>query len=133
MVAACASRAGRGARSASCTGGVRAREYDEAYRATCNVQRGMTLPPVDRAQLVATRRDLHQHPELGFEERRTGTLVAERLTALGYSVTTGVGRTGVVGVRDGAQGSCVLVRADMDALPVEEANDVPYRSKHAGK
>ena len=43
----------------------------------------MNLPPVDRAQLVATRRDLHQHPELGFEERRTGTLVAERLTALG--------------------------------------------------
>ena len=50
------------------------------------------LPPIDRAQLVATRRDLHQHPELGFEERRTGTLVAERLTALGYRVTTGVGR-----------------------------------------
>ncbi len=93
----------------------------------------MTLPPVDRAQLVATRRDLHQHPELGFEERRTGTLVAERLKALGYSVRTEVGRTGVVGLRDGAKGSCVLVRADMDALPVEEANDVPYRSKHAGK
>src|SRR5437870_7570792 len=93
----------------------------------------MSLPPVDRAQLVATRRDLHQHPELGFEERRTGTLVAERLKALGYSVATGVGRTGVVGLRDGAQGSCVLVRADMDALPVEEANDVPYRSSHPGK
>src|SRR5256884_7208506 len=93
----------------------------------------MTLPPVDRAQLVATRRDLHQHPEVGFEERRTGTLVAERLKALGYSVRTEVGRTGVVGLRDGAKGSCVLVRADMDALPVEEANDVPYRSKHAGK
>src|SRR5205823_5190928 len=60
----------------------------------------MTLPPVDRAQLVATRRDLHQHPELGFEERRTGTLVAERLKALGYSVRTEVGRTGVVGLRD---------------------------------
>src|SRR6184192_426647 len=93
----------------------------------------MTLPPVDRAQLVATRRDLHQHPELGFEERRTGTLVAERLKALGYSVRTEVGRTGVVGLRDGAKGSCVLVRADMDALPVEEANDVPYRSQHAGQ
>src|SRR6266513_5487093 len=93
----------------------------------------LTLPPVDRAQLVATRRDLHQHPERGFEERRTATLVAERLKALGYSVRTGVGRTGVVGLRDGAKGSCVLVRADMDALPVEEANDVPYRSKHAGK
>ena len=91
------------------------------------------LPPIDRAALVATRRDLHQHPELGFEERRTATLVAERLKALGYSVRTGVGRTGVVGLRDGATGSCVLVRADMDALPIEEANDVPYRSKHPGK
>src|SRR2546429_4166663 len=93
----------------------------------------MTLPPVDRAQLVATRRDLHQYPELGFEERCTGTLVAERLKALGYSVRTEVGRTGVVGLRDGANTRCVLIRADMDALPVEEANDVPYRSRHAGK
>ncbi len=96
----------------------------------------MNLPPIDRAQLIATRRDLHQHPELGFEERRTGTLVAERLEALGYTVRTGVGKTGVLGVRDGGaeQGRrCVLLRADMDALPVEEANDVPYRSNHAGK
>src|SRR6266566_5308269 len=79
----------------------------------------MTLPPIDRAQLVATRRDLHQHPELGFEERRTSG-----------------GKTGVVGLRDGASGGkarCVLIRADMDALPVEEANDVPYRSQYAGK
>ena len=94
------------------------------------------LPPVDRDQLVATRRDLHQHPELGFEERRTSTLVADRLQALGYTVTPGVGKTGVVGLRDGApngKGRCVLIRADMDALPVEEANDVPYRSRHAGK
>src|SRR2546428_9781523 len=96
----------------------------------------MTLPPIDRAQLVATRRDLHQHPELGFEERRTSGLVAERLQRLGYTVRTGVGKTGVVGLRDGASGGkarCVLIRADMDALPVEEANDVPYRSQHAGK
>ncbi len=94
-----------------------------------------SLPPVDRGQLVATRRDLHQHPELGFEERRTGALVAERLGQLGYTVRTGVGRTGVVAVRDGgpAGGRCVLIRADMDALPVDEANDVPYRSKHPGK
>src|SRR5712691_6500462 len=96
----------------------------------------MNLPPVDRDQLVATRRDLHQHPELGFEERRTSGLVAERLQRLGYTVRTGVGKTGVVGLRDGASGGkarCVLIRADMDALPIEEANDVPYRSQHAGK
>ncbi|HVH66287.1 MAG TPA: amidohydrolase [Gemmatimonadales bacterium] len=94
-----------------------------------------TLPPVDRAQLVATRRDLHEHPELGFEERRTSALVAERLGRLGYAVQSGVGKTGVVAVRDSAppSGRCVLIRADMDALPVEEANEVPYRSKHPGR
>ncbi|HXM37098.1 MAG TPA: amidohydrolase [Gemmatimonadales bacterium] len=92
------------------------------------------LPPVDRAQLVATRRDLHAHPELGFEETRTATLAADRLRALGYAVTTGVGRTGVVALKAGGGGGhCVLLRADMDALPVEEANAVPYRSQHAGK
>src|SRR5690349_15946148 len=96
----------------------------------------MNLPPVDRNQLVATRRDLHQHPELGFEERRTSGLVAEQLQRLGYTVRTGVGKTGVVGLRDGAsdgKARCVLIRADMDALPVDEANDVPYRSQHAGR
>ena len=90
------------------------------------------LPPVDRASLVATRRDIHQHPELGFEETRTAGLIAERLGALHYEVSPGVGRTGVVGLKK-KDGRCVLLRADMDALPVEEANAVPYRSKHAGK
>src|SRR5207248_6993730 len=97
---------------------------------------GMTLPPIDRSGLIATRRDLHQHPELGFEEQRTSGLVAERLERLGYAVRTGVGKTGVVALRDGApdgNSRCVLIRADMDALPVEEANDVPYRSRHPGK
>src|SRR2546425_11758871 len=73
----------------------------------------ISLPPVDRAQLVATRRDLHQHPELGFEERRTGALVAERLERLGYAVKKGVAKTGVVALRDGGTGRCVLIRADM--------------------
>src|SRR6266568_44908 len=96
----------------------------------------LTLPPVDRIQLVATRRDLHQHPELGFEETRTSTLAAERLKSLGYEVKAGVGKTGVVAVRRGGPSDghpCVLIRADMDALPIEEANDVPYRSRHPGK
>ena len=93
------------------------------------------LPPIDRATLVATRRDLHAHPEIGFEETRTGALVAERARSLGYDVKTGIGQTGVLAVRNGGgkTGRCVMVRADMDALPVEEANDVPYRSTHAGK
>src|SRR6185436_17545180 len=93
----------------------------------------MNLPPVDRPGLIATRRDLHQHPEIGFEETRTGALVAERVRALGFEVRTGIGQTGVVALRAGSAGRCVLNRADMVALPVEEANDVPYRSKHAGK
>jgi amidohydrolase len=95
-----------------------------------------TLPPVDRAQLVATRRDLHQHPELGFEETRTATLAAERLRSLGYQVKSGVGKTGVVAVQPAGPSDprrCVLLRADMDALPVEETNDIPYRSRHPGK
>ena len=90
------------------------------------------LPPVDRASLVATRRDIHQHPELGFEETRTATLIAERVRNLGYQVESGIGRTGVVALKKKA-GRCVLLRADMDALPVEEANAVPYRSRNPGK
>jgi len=90
------------------------------------------LTPVDRASLIATRRDIHQHPELGFEETRTAALVAERLRKLDYHVTTGVGKTGVVGLKK-KDGRCVLLRADMDALPVDEANAVPYRSKAPGK
>ena len=90
------------------------------------------------AELVATRRHLHAHPELAFEEHRTSSLVAERLRALGYAVKTGVGRTGVVGVLrgGGAAGGgaerTVLLRADMDALPVHEASEVAYRSTVPG-
>ena len=90
------------------------------------------LSPIDRDTLVATRRDLHAHPELGFQEARTSTLIAERLGQLGYQVSPHVGKTGVVGVK-GEGGRCVLLRADMDALPLEEANEVPYRSRHAGR
>ena len=92
----------------------------------------VSLTGIDRDSLIATRRDLHQHPELGNEETRTSTLVAERLKASGYQVTSGVGNTGVLGVR-GSGSRCVLLRADMDALPVQELNDVPYKSRHAGK
>jgi len=90
------------------------------------------------AELVATRRDLHAHPELGFQEHRTAAMIAERLRTLGCEVRTGVGKTGVVGVLRGAgaAGSArprtVLLRADMDALPIREANQVPYRSTTDG-
>ncbi|MFN8483189.1 MAG: amidohydrolase [Anaerolineae bacterium] len=84
--------------------------------------------------LTATRRDFHMHPEMGFQEVRTSGIVAERLTALGYDVVTGVGRTGVVGLLQGGQPGdrTVLLRFDMDALPIEEANNVPYRSQTPG-
>ncbi|HEX6738155.1 MAG TPA: amidohydrolase, partial [Vicinamibacteria bacterium] len=86
-----------------------------------------------RPALVETRRDIHRHPELGNREERTGALVAERLRALGLEVRHPVARTGVVGVLRGARpGRVVAVRADLDALPIEERNDVPYRSQNPG-
>ena len=83
--------------------------------------------------MVALRRDFHQHPELGFQETRTSGIVAERLAALGLEVQRGIGKTGVVGLLEGARpGPTVLLRFDMDALPIEEENDVPYRSQNPG-
>ena len=87
------------------------------------------VPAEVAAEVVATRRDLHRHPELGFEEHRTSALVADRLRALGFEVHTGIGVTGVVGVLRGARpGKTIMLRADMDALPIDEENEVPYRS-----
>ncbi|MFN8379219.1 MAG: M20 family metallopeptidase [Anaerolineae bacterium] len=87
-----------------------------------------------RDEIVATRRDFHAHPELGFEEVRTAGIVAQRLTSLGLEVQTGVGKTGVVAVLEGEhEGPTVLVRADMDALPILEDNDVSYRSLSDGR
>ena len=81
-------------------------------------------------KVVAWRRDIHEHPELGFQETRTAALVAAHLRALGIEVRTGVGRTGVVGVlRGGRPGPTVALRADMDALPVTELVDLPFRSR----
>lgn len=82
-------------------------------------------------QLVAWRREFHAHPELGFRETHTAARVAEVLTGLGYRVRTGVGRTGVVAER-GEGHPIVAIRADMDALPIQEANDVPYASQVPG-
>jgi amidohydrolase len=83
--------------------------------------------------LVATRRDLHAHPELSNREERTGRMVADRLKQLGLEVRYPVARTGVVGVlRGGRPGRVVALRADMDALPIEEKSDAPYRSQSRG-
>jgi hippurate hydrolase len=73
--------------------------------------------------------DIHAHPELSMQEARTAGLVSERLHAAGYEVTSGVGKTGVVGLLRNGDGPTVMLRADMDALPVEEATGVSYASK----
>lgn len=80
-------------------------------------------------ELIRVRRDLHRHPELGLQEIRTAALVASALRGLGLEVTEGVAGTGVVGLLRGAsEGRTVLVRADMDALPLLEENEIPYAS-----
>ncbi len=82
-------------------------------------------------QLTAWRHDFHAHPELGYQEHRTAKIVAEELRAMGIRVKTGVGKTGVVGYL--GEGKPVIgIRADMDALPIQENNDVPYASQVPG-
>jgi IAA-amino acid hydrolase len=81
--------------------------------------------------LVAFRRDLHQHPELSFQEHRTSQQIAQRLTELGVDVRAGIAKTGVVADL-GQAGPCVALRADIDALPIQEENDVPYASQVPG-
>ncbi len=85
-------------------------------------------------ELVAWRRDLHAHPELAFDERRTSDLVAQRLADFGIEVHRGLATTGVVGVLRGAPGNRAIgLRADMDALPMQEDNDFGHRSRNAGR
>ncbi len=100
------------------------------------------MPIVNRVadmheEITAWRRDLHMHPELLFDVHRTATVVADRLKAFGCDeVVTGIGRTGVVGVihgRKAASKKVVGLRADMDALPIEEQTNLPYRSMSPGK
>ncbi len=83
-------------------------------------------------ELIALRRDIHRHPELSFQEERTAAEVAGRVKALGYTVKEKVGRTGVVAELDNGAGPRVALRADMDALPIQELNDVDYRSTRPG-
>ena len=87
-----------------------------------------------RAKLIEQRRDFHMHPELSNREERTSRLVAEKLRALGLDeVKTGIGKYGVVALLKGSKpGPVVAVRADMDALPIQETIDVPYKSKNPG-
>src|SRR5512146_1817385 len=83
--------------------------------------------------LESLYKDVHSHPELSMQETRTAGIAADRLRAAGYQVTTGVGRTGVVGLLRNGNGPTVMLRADMDALPVEETTGLPYASKIKAK
>ncbi len=85
-------------------------------------------------EMVAIRRDFHQYPELGFDVHRTAGIVAEKLESYGITVQTGIGKTGVIGDLQGDNpGPTIALRADMDALPLQETGDVPYKSIHDGK
>jgi hippurate hydrolase len=99
----------------------------------------MSQSALDRArsyqtELTAIRHDIHAHPELGLEEHRTADLVAKKLEEWGIEVHRGVGKTGVVGVlRNGNGQDAVGLRADMDALPIQEATNLPYASQNPGR
>jgi hippurate hydrolase len=85
-------------------------------------------------EFIALRRDLHQHPELAFEEHRTSALVTRKLKEWGYTVSTGLGGTGVVGtLRRGSSPRAIGLRADMDALPMTEAPGPAWASRHQGR
>ena len=92
------------------------------------------VPEKLETDVIAVRRDLHRHPELGFEEHRTAGIAADRLRALGFEVHAGIAGTGLVGIMRGASpGRTIMLRADMDALPILEENAHAFRSTHDGK
>ncbi len=95
---------------------------------------GHVLPGIAEIQdeMIALRRSIHAHPELGFEEFITSELVAERLTEWGFQVSKGVGKTGVVATLKNGEGRSLGLRADMDALPIQETTGLPYASRIDG-
>ncbi|MGH6964029.1 MAG: amidohydrolase [Phenylobacterium sp.] len=123
----------RGARlglALALAGGLAVAPMASARTLSTEIDRRATLV---EPRLIAWRRDIHSHPELGNGEVRTAKLVADHLRALGLEVRTGVGGTGVVGVlRTGRPGPVVALRADMDALPVQEATGLPFASQATG-
>ena len=98
------------------------------------------MPVINRiadfqAEMAAWRHDLHSHPETAFEERRTADTVARLLTSFGIEIESGVARTGVIGTLRGSSpgGRAIALRADMDALPIEEKNGFAHASRHNGR
>jgi amidohydrolase len=110
------------------------------FAASASAQTAGFAPPVEASiqsvlpRMIAWRRDFHEHPELSYEEVRTARVVAAHLRSLRMEVRTGVALTGVVGVlRGGRPGPVIALRADMDALPVTEEGDLPFRSRARGR
>jgi amidohydrolase len=85
-----------------------------------------------REELISIRRRIHQYPEIGFCEVQTSRFIQEKLKEYGLKVQAGLAKTGVVGIIEGEPGKTILIRSDMDALPIKEENDVPYRSRIDG-
>ena len=84
-------------------------------------------------EIIATRRDFHKYPELGFQEHRSAEIIATKLNEMGLDVETGIGKTGVVGtINPDHQGKTIALRADMDALPIQETGDVDFISQNKG-
>src|SRR5579863_8952303 len=109
------------------------------YKRMVESRRSITMPIIEAIrsfhdELTDWRRDIHAHPELGFEEQRTSDLVADKLAGFGIEVHRGIGKTGVVGrLRVGNSPRAIGLRADMDCLPILEANGFAHRSTHPGK
>lgn len=80
-------------------------------------------------ELVSIRHDLHENPEIGFEEERTSEVVATYLRGIGVEVHRGIGKTGLVGLLRNGDGPTIALRSDMDALPMQELTNLPYRSR----
>lgn len=108
-------------------------------REECSSLTGTIRPEIEALtpEVVAWRRQFHQIPELGFQEEKTARLVAEALNKIGLSPATGIAGTGIVAVLEGAaadqDSKTLLLRSDMDALPVQEQSEAPYRSTHSGR
>jgi amidohydrolase len=110
--------------TSSLSGGLFSGNEMDAYQKACQSQR----------DTIAIRRHLHQYPELSFQEHQSSAFVSDKLRCFGFEVSTGIGQTGVVGLlRGGSEKPCIMLRFDMDALPVEEANEFDYCSKDNGK
>src|SRR5579862_6516935 len=105
------------------------KEFPEMALKSSSAESVLATLPGLLPELETIYKDIHSHPELSMQEERTAGVAANHLRGVGYDVTTGVGKTGVVGLLRNGEGPTVMLRADMDALPVQEATGLPYASK----